>query len=208
MATLASHPHRSLTLHLITKIRRDSIHRKGIKSFPQIAPSTMSLKIDKIKTIISSDFWKSLSYIISWFMRHFTDANGNIKQIWKSSVVGNFMQLLHPDLSLSGDLTIIVQIHPLHQHILQSLQRQASLQICHLLLLFQVYRRGTKVEGMLDGLVRNAFWFFRTKCHLFCSVKIELLDLPVPVLAWIPRILLHDRFDNWFNRKQIQQLRF
>lgn len=67
------------------------------------------------------------------------------------------MQLLHPDLSLSGDLTIIVQIHPLHHHILQSLQRQASLQICHLLLLFQVYRRGTKVEGMLDGLVRNAF---------------------------------------------------
>jgi len=143
------------------------------------------------------DFWGiSLMYM------------GNIKQIWKSSVVGNFVQLLHPDLSLSGDLTIIVEIHSLHHHILQSLQRQTSLQTRHLLLLFRICRRGTKVEGMLDGFIRNAFWFFRTKCHLFCSVKIELLDLLVSVLAWIPRILLHDRFDYGLNRKQIQQLRF
>lgn len=66
------------------------------------------------------------------------------------------MQLLHPDLPLSGDLAIIVEIHPLHHHILQSLQRQTSLQTRHLLLLSRINRRGTKVEGMLDGFIRNA----------------------------------------------------
>ena len=118
------------------------------------------------------------------------------------------MQLLHSYLSLSGDLTIIVQVHPLQHHIFHSLQRETWLQTQHFLLVFWRDRWGTKIEGMLDRLLRNALWFFRTKGHFLCALDIYLFNLLVSVLGWISWIVLHDGFDYGFNGEQIHQFGF
>jgi hypothetical protein len=67
------------------------------------------------------------------------------------------MELLHPYLPLRGHLAIVVKLHPLHHHVLQSLQRQTPLQTHHLpLLLLQVDRGSSEIERMVEWLFRNA----------------------------------------------------
>jgi hypothetical protein len=101
----------------------------------------------------------------------------------EQSVISNFVELLHSDLPLCRNLTVVIaQIHPLHHHILQPMQRQASLHPAQLPLLREG-RGGEEVERVLCGPIRNAPRLFSLEIGLPGPVEFDVLNFFDSMLA-------------------------